>query len=74
MLASGERRSVSNVCTEKSKMTADTYGRPFTDYPFCDCDGVDIEEKSINHSWPAQREQIEFDSGGRGTLSTGLPE
>lgn len=36
--------------------------------------GVDIEEKSINHSSPDRREQIEFDSRGRGTLSTGLAE
>lgn len=27
---------VGNVCTEKSKMSADTYARPFTDYPLCD--------------------------------------
>lgn len=35
---------------------------------------VDIGEKSINHSSPDRREQIEFDSRGRGTLSTGLAE
>lgn len=35
---------------------------------------VDIEEKSIIHSSPDRREQIEFDSRGRGTLSTGFAE